>query len=301
MGSKDDRLQMSTTERMEAMATVKASAKRLEGQGSTATELGQRQSVALEAARSVIEQWPEAPRKTGEKILEHYGPPNEATPTKLFGYRTGPWSRMELTADEVLHHFPTPHTDYFTQYIDYRVGPDKASDVVAFDGSVIIDRTAGQIGARCDHEAFNTLTLNLAVEIIEGRRSVEDARRLYAETAAAYSMGRDAPYAERLLFTPRPDRPVTRTRRSSPRAWATRWPRRSRTPSAPATRPSDHRDTPLPPPRQAWRYQRETCPRRQRAPRLRHQHNSDAAAVLDISGPRRTPSTTSPCGATEES
>ncbi|WP_157937179.1 hypothetical protein [Geodermatophilus chilensis] len=108
---------------------------------------------------------------------------------------------MELTADEVLHHFPTPHTDYFTQYVDYPVDADKASELVAFDGSVIIDRTAGQIGAR-DHEAFNTLTLNLAVEIIQGGRSVEDARGLYAETAAAYSMGRDAPYAERLLFTP---------------------------------------------------------------------------------------------------
>ncbi len=113
---------------------------------------------------------------------------------------------MELTADEVLHHFPTPHTDYFTQYVDYPVRADKASELVAFDGSVIIDRTAGQIGACCDHEAFNTLTLNLAVEIIEGRRSVDDARRLYAETAAAYSMGRDAPYAERLLFTPQTDR-----------------------------------------------------------------------------------------------
>jgi hypothetical protein len=202
MGSKDDHLQTSTTERMEAMATVKASAKRLQSQGSAAAELGQRQSVSPEAAHSIIEQWPDAPRRTAEKILKHYGPPNEATPSKLFWYRVGPWSRMELTADEVLHHFPTPHTDYFTQYVDYRVSATKAGELVAFDGSVIVDRTAGQIGARCDDEAFNTLTLNLAVEIIEGRRSVEDARRLYAETAAAYSMGRDAPYAERLLFAP---------------------------------------------------------------------------------------------------
>ncbi|MGK5446272.1 hypothetical protein, partial [Streptomyces radiopugnans] len=49
---------------------------------------------------------------------------------------------------------------------------------------------------------YNTLTLNLAVEIIEGRRTVADARHLYGETAAAYVMGRPAPYAEKLLFTP---------------------------------------------------------------------------------------------------
>jgi hypothetical protein len=119
----------------------------------------------------------------------------------LFWYRTGPWSRMALTADEVAHDFPTPHTGFFTQYVDYPVGTAKATELITFDGSVLIDRTAGQIGARCDHEAYNTLTLNLAVELIEGRRSVDDARRLYADTAA-YALGRSAPYAEKLLFTP---------------------------------------------------------------------------------------------------
>ncbi len=79
----------------------------------------------------------------------------------------------------------------------------KVDELVAYDGSVLVDRTAGQIGARCDSEAANTLTLNLAVEIMEGRRSVDDARQFYAETLAAYAMGRDAPYAETLQFEPR--------------------------------------------------------------------------------------------------
>jgi hypothetical protein len=202
MGSKDDTLQIPTTERLKSMATVKSAAEQLEAEGTTITELGTRGTVPSEEAQSVIGSWPEAPKKTAEAILEHYGPPNEATPTKLFWHRTGPWSRMEITADQVVHHFPTPHTDYFTQYVDYAVPPSKAGDIIAFDGSVIIDRTAGQVGARCDHEAFNILTLNLVAEIAEGRRSVTDARELYAETAAAYVMGRDAPYAERLHFTP---------------------------------------------------------------------------------------------------
>lgn len=78
---------------------------------------------------------------------------------------------------------------------------EKVSDLVAFDGSVLVDRTTGELGVRCDHEAFTILTVNLAVEIIESRRSVADARELYAETAAVDVMGRDAPYAEKLLFT----------------------------------------------------------------------------------------------------
>ncbi len=202
MGSRDDNLKMPTHERMGSLATAKASAKELTGQGAVANEPGRDQSVTLEQARAVISDWREAPQKAAEKLLDHYGPPSEAAATKLFWYRTGPWSRIELTADEVVHNFPTPHTDYLTQYVDYRVPAEKASELVEFDGSVLLDRTAGQIGARCDHEAYNTLTLNLAVEIIEGKRSVEDARRLYAETAAAFSMGRSAPYAEGLLSEP---------------------------------------------------------------------------------------------------
>lgn len=200
MGSKDDHLHVPTQERIHSLATVKSDAQRVQSKGSSASELGQRQSVLLADAEAIIEQWPEAPKAAAKKFLDHYGPPNEATPTKLFWYRKGPWAHIELTADEVIHNFPTEHVDYLTQYVDYPVDTDKAADLVAFDGSVIIDRTAGQIGARCDTEAANTITLNLAVEIMQGRRTVEDARRFFAETLAAYTLGRDAPYAERLLF-----------------------------------------------------------------------------------------------------
>ncbi len=202
MGSKDDHLDLPVHERIASLATSQASARELQAKGSGGSELGQQHKVSMDEAKRIIEQWPTAPQKAAEKILGHYGPPNEATATKMFWYRVGPWARMELTADELLHNFPTTHTDYLSQYVDYLVPAGKVTELVEFDGSVLVDRTAGQIGARCDHEAYNTLTLNLAVEIVEGRRSVDDARRFYAETASAYVLGRDAPYAEGLLFAP---------------------------------------------------------------------------------------------------
>jgi hypothetical protein len=123
--------------------TVKPSARRLQAEGGAASEVGQQQSVPLDQARAIVQSWPEAPKKAAEKLLKHYGAPNEATPTKLFWYRRGPWSRIELTADEVLHSFATLHVVYLTQYVDYQVRADKAADLVKFDGSVIVDRTAG--------------------------------------------------------------------------------------------------------------------------------------------------------------
>ena len=72
------------------------------------------------------------------------------------------------------------------------------------------------MSARCDKEGANFLALNLADEIARGRRTVEDARRMYAEQIMAMKAGRPAPYTERLLFTPMrgssmdPDRPASR-------------------------------------------------------------------------------------------
>jgi hypothetical protein len=171
-GSGDDHLGTDTGERMEGMATAKASANRYRAEGVEGTELGAQQAVDAATARRLIDEWPAAPKRAAEKLLEHYGPPNEATATKLFWYGKGPWRRTVLTADEVVHNFPTPHTDFLTQYVGYRIPAAKTAELVEFDGSVLVDRTAGELGARCDDEAYNTLTLNLAHEIVTGKRTL---------------------------------------------------------------------------------------------------------------------------------
>lgn len=198
MGSKDDTLKTQTHERMGSLATTKMSALKHKLTGKT--DQGANYTIDPSDVQALIKDWPRAPKKLAEKLLDHYGAPNEATPTKLFWYNNGPWQRTVLTSDEMVHNFPTPHTDFLSQYITYKVPPEKVSDLTAFDGSVLVDRTAGEVGARCDHEPFNILTLNLVHEIINGDKTVDEARQFYAETASAFVMGRDAPYAEKLLF-----------------------------------------------------------------------------------------------------
>jgi hypothetical protein len=80
------------------------------------------------------------------------------------------------------------------------VPPEKFSELAKFDGSVIVERTAGEVSARCDMEAANFLALNMMHEIVTGRRTVEEARKTYSENTAAYAMNRPAPYAEALQF-----------------------------------------------------------------------------------------------------
>ena len=191
---------LSTAERMATTGRAVVDGIVRQARGEHEAEEGARGSVDAATVEAITDGWPDAPKNIARQMLEKYGAPNEATPTKLFWYRNGPWKRTELTSEVVVHDWPAPHTDFLYQTIDYRVPPDKVSDIVAFDGSVIVDRTKGEVTARCDSEAANVLGLNMVHEIVTGKRDVDGARETSEQNTVAYNLGRNAPYAERLLF-----------------------------------------------------------------------------------------------------
>ena len=129
----------------------------------------------------IIANWKAKPQEVARTIIAKYGQPNEATTMRLVWHNNGPWKRTELVNEEIPHMFPKPHADMLKQTINYRVPTDKFDEMAAYDGSVIIERTKGEIAARCDKEEANFLALNLANEIATGKRSADDARKLYAE------------------------------------------------------------------------------------------------------------------------
>ncbi len=47
-------------------------------------------------------------------------------------------------------------------------------------------------------KVMNFLALNLAHDIVTGKRMVDEAREFYAETAMTFMMKRPAPYTEKL-------------------------------------------------------------------------------------------------------
>ncbi len=195
-----DTRDVDTRERMATTGRAVADAIAREPRGEHEAEQGPGQRVPAAEAERIIDSWPNAPKNLARQMLEKYGPPNEATPTKLFWYRNGPWKRTELTSEVVTHNWPAPHSDFFTQVIDYRVPPEMVHLIAMFDGSILVDRTRGEVAARCDSEAANVLGLNMVHEIVGGKRTVEEARQTSADQTVAYNMGRAAPYAERLQF-----------------------------------------------------------------------------------------------------
>jgi hypothetical protein len=111
----------------------------------------------------ILKAWPNVAKTAALTMIQKYGPPDEACSGRLVWHNNGPWRRTVVYAEEVEHNFPTPHHDVLEQYIPYRVPVGKFDQLAAFDGSVLVDRTKGEISARCEGEGGNLLALNHAV------------------------------------------------------------------------------------------------------------------------------------------
>jgi hypothetical protein len=98
------------------------------------------------------------------------------------------------------HNFPAPHHDSVESFLGYRVPVEKFSELAQFDGSVIAERTAGEVSARCHDEEANRLALNLMQDIVTGAKSVAAAREYYAKEFLDYRRKKPTPYMERLRF-----------------------------------------------------------------------------------------------------
>lgn len=158
--------------------------------------------------------WPKASKEAAMFMTKKYGAPAMMGKDMMAWGKTGPWKRTIVYAREYPHEFPMHHTDVMQQFIDYKAPPEMYDELAMYDGSVVVERTSGEISARCDKEGANFLALNLANDIVTGKRKVEDARKMYGEQIMAMKAGKPAPYTEKLMFqvpaggTGDPDRPV---------------------------------------------------------------------------------------------
>lgn len=145
----------------------------------------------------ILREWPDSHVKTAHELISRYGRADEVTENALVWRNNGPWVRTMLMKEEFEHNWPSPHVDYLQQGVYMKVPKEKVGDIARFDGSVIVDRTSGVVWARCGGEPANLLALNLTHDIVNGKRTWQDARKFYEKT-----MRSDAPsdYTERLRF-----------------------------------------------------------------------------------------------------
>ena len=149
----------------------------------------------------VIEDWPEGPKSSAQRLIKEYGQPDEYSESRLVWYETKDgWKRTELSREEVPHEFPSAHSDFLEQFIDYKVPVEMFTPLAEYDGSVIVDRTKGELSARCAGTSMNFVAVNLAHDIVTGKRNVQQARDEYTRLYAAYQRGEHPPYTKAFQF-----------------------------------------------------------------------------------------------------
>jgi len=146
--------------------------------------------------------WAARPRLGANQMIAKYGLPQEATTEQLIWRNPGPFKRITVMNLETPHDFPMPHVDFLEHTIDYDVPQAKVGDLIAFDASSTINRTVGELSARCDLEGHNVLTLNLDHDIVTGKKSVADARKAFGDIVGKDVKGEHPPYVEALQFKP---------------------------------------------------------------------------------------------------
>lgn len=147
-----------------------------------------------------VASWPEASQKAVKEVTKKYGQPDGVTEQELIWNDAGVWKRIRISKEETEHKFPIAHTDMMEMTIMHDVPEDKMDELGEFDGSVSFDRTQGFLSARCDLEANNILALNLAHDIINDKKTVEEARTAYAEAIKEMMNGGKPEYQQKLMF-----------------------------------------------------------------------------------------------------
>lgn len=171
-------------------------------------------SVASLVTPGLTRLWPAVSRDAAAGLEMRYGPPDETTPSVLIWRQAGPFKRIVVHAEGVRHALPSLHEDVVEHVIEYRVPVGRVDDVLQFNGSLEVRRTAGELASRCANEALNVLALNLANDIVIERRTVAQARLEFSRLGVSYSGGGGSAYTDSLLFripaaaTADPDRPV---------------------------------------------------------------------------------------------
>jgi hypothetical protein len=154
--------------------------------------------ITQPTTRDILADWPEDAREAAQLVIDAYGEPHERSASELRRFGVGPWKRILAQRQTWNHEFPAPHIDCVESVIDYAVPPDRVADLARFDGSVMVERTTGELSARCHDEQANNLALGLAHDIVTGARSVDDARAYYGKEFLDYRRKEPTPYMDEL-------------------------------------------------------------------------------------------------------
>ncbi len=157
-------------------------------------------AAAMMSPEAVIQNWPGRSRSEARLMIAKYGEPASYDDDSLVWRMNGPWQETVLYRVAPRSIMGYHGRDILKQSIAYVVPSGKIGALRRFDGRLKFDRASGRLSVISESEDRNFLSLNLADEIVTGKRTAEDARLFYRKTIKLTSSGKSSPYLEGFLF-----------------------------------------------------------------------------------------------------
>ena len=172
------------------------------GSQSGSTSGSQSSAVTGRDAQTIISSWPSPNKSAATSLIEKYGQPDGVMDRMLVWNDRTPFHKVAIYRDSQQVDFPASHQAYIENAVNYKVPSSKVASLIQFDPALVVDLTRGTLASHGDSEKNNILALNLADEIISGKRSVSSAKSFMKSTLDTESAGKSSGYTDRLLFTP---------------------------------------------------------------------------------------------------
>lgn len=138
--------------------------------------------------------WGSRPRAMVRLMMERYGPPDALAPDAVTWRDRAPWKRIVVRA--------RPRAGFLEQTVGYSVPISRLAPLLEFGHGVRVGLDVDELSVAGDDESLNRLALNLAHEVVAGRRGPEDARDFYDKTVKLSRAGKGSAYLTNLLFKP---------------------------------------------------------------------------------------------------
>jgi hypothetical protein len=149
---------------------------------------------------ATLKGWPANTRFAALNLISKYGPPDAATDQRLVWNDSGQWNQVIVYREGAPDDFPTTHANFVENTIHYAVSQEKTAQLQKFNSALIVDRAAGTLSVRSNSEEANTLALNLADEVVRGKRTAASARDFMRDTLSKAMAGKSSPYMDRFWF-----------------------------------------------------------------------------------------------------
>jgi hypothetical protein len=140
-------------------------------------------------------------------LLEKYGIPDDIVASQLSWNDRRPWTTVVVFRDPEA----AGRSNHLLESTAYGGVPlARWREFSSFGRGTAYDPATQELSARTNGEATNLLALNLADEVLRGRRSAADARAYFDATLNLSLDGKSSPYMSRLRFSPRGRTPPAR-------------------------------------------------------------------------------------------